>query len=215
MKVLMRRACGSAAVLLALGLWSCGSTDDDEMVLSLIGFDDSGLTQCDTVGPGLAEVDVIQGLCSDSEGEPGTPEPFTETSVNVTFENHQQLDITINSYTVEILGTGVGEVTRQVTQTVTGKRCANEPTRSCALDADCLVGQAIGSCIPSASTVVVLLADFTTKNLIIRDVEPGGKTLDVELRFFGSDVTRAQWQVRGSISARFDNFDNCGCSLAN
>lgn len=214
MMALMRKGWGIAVMVGALALASCGSTDDDSLVLTFVGFDGDNITQCDQINPGLAEIDISQICCDDSN--PCTDvEPVTQTQVNALFQNNQKLGITINSYTVEIPGTGVGAVTNETSQFVTGKRCLNVPTRECADDADCVVGITIGSCVPSTSPVSIVLADFTTKALIGPDVQPGGKTVDIFVRFFGSDSSRAQWQAQASIPARFDNFNNCNCNLGN
>lgn len=214
MEGLMKRLGRLAVALVAIaGSWSCGSTsNDDALVLSMQGFDDEGIVQCDSVTPDLASIDVIQDLCTEGD-DAGQPEPFTETAANAQFQNNQKLDITINSYTVRILDSGVGEVTRLTSQTVPGKRCTNDLTRSCAVDRDCTVNATIGLCQPSISQVQVLLADFTTKALIIPSVEPGGRTLDIEVTFFGSDVTGADWQSTAFIAGTFTDFNNCGCEL--
>ena len=48
---------------------SCGSTDNssgnsDDLVLSVLGFSDMGITQCDQVNPEVAQIDLIQDLCA-------------------------------------------------------------------------------------------------------------------------------------------------------
>lgn len=213
MEGLMKRLGKLVVALVALGgSWSCGSTsNDDALVLQFQGFDDEGIIQCDQISPDLASIDIIQDLCTEG-GNEGQAEPFTETSVNLQFQNNQKLDITIDSYTVDILDSGVGEVTRLTSQPVQGKRCATDQARACATDNDCILSG--GRCFASTSQVQVLLADFTTKALIIPSVEPGGRTLDIAVTVYGTDVTGADWQSQAFIAGTFTDFNNCNCSLS-
>lgn len=213
----MRRVCRLAVTAAMIGLLgSCGSTDNgptgsDALVLNFQGFSDMGITQCDQVNPEVAEIDLIQDICMTGQGGEGTPEPFTETSATAMLQNNQKLDITLNSYSVNFVESGAPEMTFSTSQTITGKRCTNDSSKSCAVDSDCVIlGGGIGLCNPSISSLQVLLASFTTKNFLLPDI---GDTVNVVVKFFGTDVTGADWVAQGSIAASLNDFNNCTCSL--
>ncbi|GIW40427.1 MAG: hypothetical protein KatS3mg076_1004 [Candidatus Binatia bacterium] len=204
----------AVAFCVAALLWGCGSTtDEDQLVLEFLGFEGEGIEQADRVGPGAAEVDVIPSCCSvdTATGLCTEAELFTETAANALFTNHQKADITIDRYEVEILGASLGVFEGSGGgQVVPGRRCQNDPTRPCATDADCGAAVGIaGGCVASVSSVHVLLFDFSTKQLILPDVEPFGRTFPVEVRFEASDLAGGKYRIRVPFQARFDNFDNC------
>lgn len=212
----MRRVCRLAVTAAMIGvLASCGSTDNgptgsDALVLQVLGFNDMNITQCDQVNADGAEIDLIRDECT--MGGQTTPEPFTQTSANASLQNNQKLDITLNSYSVNYVGTGAPEMTFSAGQTVTGKRCNNDTTRSCAVDSDCIIlGGGVGLCQPSITTIEVLLASFTTKDFLLPDVFT--TVPSVVVTFFGTDVTGATWVAQSSIEATLWDFDNCACTL--
>lgn len=206
---------GAVALAIAWMVASCGSTpSNDATVLELVGFDDGEITQCDEIIGSSGEIDVVQSLCMEGgAGGEETPEPYTETFISANLQNNQQLDITINRYTIKIEGSGVPLITYSSSAVVQGRRCSNNEARSCASDRDCAILGAVGSCTASVSSIDLRLFDFTTKDLIVADAAPFGRTYDVTITLFGNDVVGGDWVTAGSISARFDSFNNCGCTL--
>jgi hypothetical protein len=209
----MRRMCRLAVATAAAGfIASCGSTNNDALVLSFMGFEEDSLVQCDQVNPDVVDIDLVQDVCMSSMGGQETAEPFTETSAVANLQNNEKLDITLTSYTVNFVGTGAPQTTNATSQTITGRRCSNVSTQACAVDTDCIIlGSGTGVCQPSISSLTVLLASFTTKNFLLPDI---GKTVPVTVTFFGSDVVGNQWTAQGSIQATLEDFNNCMCTLA-
>ena len=218
MEAHMRRVCRLAVATAVMGvLMSCGNTDNgpdgsDSLVFQILGFNGENIQQCDKWIASNVEVDVVvQSDCS------GTmmAEPFTDTFGNVTVQNNEKLDITLDSYEVSIGAANLGTIQFMSTQTATGKRCTNDPTRSCAVDSDCTsVAGGVGICRPSTSEFQLRLFDSDTKARIIPDIVPLGQSFDVQVTLFGSDVVGNHWQATGFFTARFDSFDNCDCQLA-
>lgn len=207
----MRGMCTMTALAaLMLGLAACGSThgNQDDQVLTVQGFDDEGITQCDTFVGSNGEIDVQQDLC-----DMDTAEPFTDTFVNVNLLNNQKLDIQIDSYTINIEGASIGPYSFNATETAQGKRCSNDSTRSCATDANCTINTGLGTCLSSISSVPLRLIDINTKIRLIPDVVPLGRTFNVSVTLFGSDLSGADWQVTGDLTASFNDFNNCNCML--
>jgi len=200
----------SAVIAIAVGFASCGSTgnNDDAQVLTVQSFDGENITQCDQFVGSNVEIDVQQDLCDMDNAE-----PFTDTFANVNLLNNQKLDIQINSYTITIEGASIGPYSFDSTGTAPGKRCSNDQTRSCATDANCVIGTAVGTCLSSISSVAFRLVDINTKIRLIPDVVPLGRTFNVSVTFFGSDISGADWTVTGDLTAAFNDFNNCDCML--
>jgi len=187
----------------ALAVWGCGSTsNDDELVLRFVRFDNTGLTQEDAVRDTSADVDIVQDLCQ--SGTTVTAEPYTQTVVNAVFENDEAADIQLERMHIDIGPTsGRAPIDRAVHGTIVGGRCSTVERR-CATDADCSVaGGSPGICTHSQTTINgVLLFDFTDKAHVL----PG--TYNVAITFFGSDALQS-FQVRTIYAVTFVDLNNC------
>lgn len=208
----MRRVCRlTAGVAMLVGFVSCGSTggNEDAQVLTIQSFDAEDITQCDQFVGSNGEIDVKQDLCDMDNAE-----PFTDTFVNVNVLNNQKLDIQLNSYEIDIEGADIiGTYSFDATSTARGKRCSTDSTRACATDDQCTVGTAVGICTSVISTIPLRLVDINTKLRLTPIIVPLGRTFNVNITLFGSDISGEDWTVSGGITAAFNDFDNCDCNL--
>ncbi len=206
----------TGVAMLAVLAGGCGSTGgaggDDALVLQFIQWDNTGLTQADSVGQSSADVDVVPDLCPG-----GTTEPFTQTAINAIFQNNEGSDILLQSYSTQIGDPRLSQanITNGVLSTsLTGKRCAGTGAQ-CFIDSDCVVG-VVGSCQPTQTTVSdIVLFDFLGKAFIqtvsLEHPEVLGQTTPLKVTFFGSDPNRS-FQVSANYLVTFGNFDNCTTS---
>ncbi len=207
----------TGAAMLALLAGGCGSTGgaggDDALVLQFIQWDNTGLTQADSVGASSADVDVVQDLCPPD----GTPEPFTQTVINAVFQNNEGSDILLQSYSTQIGDPRLSQanITNGVLSTsLPGKQCGGTGAQ-CFVDSDCPLGVA-GACQPIQTTVSgIVLFDFLGK-AVIRTVsfdhpEVLGQTTPLKVTFSGSDPNRS-FQVSANYLVTFADFDNCTTS---
>lgn len=214
----MRRVCswmaGCAVLIILVG--GCGSTSDgvdgnSRLTLRSTGFNADGLTQEDEVRANSADVDVFQNLCvtqSDTgTGGMTTVEPFTQTAINASFVNNQRQDIFLDTMVVHFddQRVGFGDLTQSINGTVIGGRCSTSRDRSCAVNAECPVGE---RCTFSETQVSsLLLVDFLAKSA----VQPSlyGESIPARITFTGSDVNNNHYQVTTGYTVTFDNFCNC------
>jgi len=205
----------TASVMLAVLLWSCGSTsNNDQNVMRFVGFDGNNIEQQDSVNPGSANVDVNPSLCTtDFIFTEVTSEVFTETIFNATFINEQRQDIVLRKYRISfdpILG--LGDVEYDVAANLTGGFCSNVDGRRCAVDNDCVVaGQTSTTfaCVKSETTVGgLLLVDFLTKERIKGNVRALGRATSLQITFTGDDGYRT-YTIPTAYTITFDEFCNC------
>lgn len=209
----MRWLIGAQGLLLAVVLlaFGCGSGNDDELVLAFQGFSSENIEQADVANPNSADVDVCPGFCL--MGEEVTGEPFTQTRVDALFVNRGKADIVMDSYTVDVPGSGISPQTRFISTRIPGGRCSDNPQAQCAFDDECG-----GPCLRQETSVEVLLFDLTFKELVVDGQcpsfeDPAGsvisRTRDVFVTFTGVDETDERRTVRTQYAATFTNFDNC------
>ncbi|MCK6554433.1 hypothetical protein L6Q96_07605 [Candidatus Binatia bacterium] len=205
----------TTTAMLAVLLWSCGSTtDNDQQVMRFVGFDGNNIDQQDSVNPGSAAVDVDPSLCTvDFIFSEITFELFTETIFNATFINEQKQDIVLRKYRLSfdpILG--LGDVEYDIAANLLGGFCSNVEGRRCAVDNDCIVpGQtsATFACLKTPTTVGgLLLIDFLTKERIKGNVRALGRATNVKIAFTGNDPVRT-YTVETAYTITFDEFCNC------
>jgi hypothetical protein len=201
----LRRAGTMIAVLAGLAS-ACGSTANDRLVLRFLNFDNTGITQADSVRESSADVDIEAEICSVTMGTQ-TVEPFTQTSINAVFVNQQAADIRLESYTVDYGSkSGLPDAFKvfhgALSANLIGGRCGGGGPQ-CALDSDCSGG---GGCVHSETTVTgIVIVDFDVKERIT----PG--SYNVQMTFYGSDANRS-FQTSAGYVMRFDDFNNCQSS---
>jgi hypothetical protein len=204
----MLRLCGliSGAMLMAV-LWvGCGSTGgDDQLVMQFLRFDNSGITQADSVREDSADVDIWPPAICD---ELGTVEPFTQTVINAVFRNNEASDITLDRIVIDVGATsGRAIVSHNIGGVLPGGRCDNID-KQCSQDADCISASSAtaGSCAHTETTISgILLFDFDDK----AHINPG--TYSVMITFYGSDPNRS-FETSTNYLVRFDYFDNCAAT---
>jgi len=218
MRRLSRLMAGVAMLAVLAG--GCGSTGgaggDDTLVLQFIHWDNTGLTQADSVGESNADVDVVQDLCRSGTGGVPTPEPFTQTLVNAIFQNNEGSDIRLQHYSTEIGDPRLSQsniVNGALTRNIPGGRCPSG--LACVIDSDCGSGLA-GSCQHSQTTVSgIVLFDFVGKEFIrtvsLDHPEVLGQATPLKVTFFGSDPNRS-FQVIARYLVTFENYNNCTSS---
>ncbi|MBI4517127.1 MAG: hypothetical protein HY699_15075 [Deltaproteobacteria bacterium] len=187
-----------AVVALVAAMMGCGGDAGDRAVLRFLGFDNPDNGQPDTVNQTSAAVDIFPGLCSD-----GSYEPFTETEAVATFINNSGSDIQLDTITVAIPDSGVATITQHVSQTITGGRCGGSGGKRCAIDEECAVGTAPGTCTHQESQVTFKLFDIETKLLVSAGV------YNVSVTFSGEDLSAERFTVREGLRVTFANFDGC------
>ena len=216
----MRRLCRfKTALVLLTGLaCGCGSSVGDPAVLRFERFDNTGITQADSVRENSADVDVEGNLCL--SGGTITPEPFTQTVINATFTNEEKSDIRLNRYRLFLpkignADSGLGDFLEfSVSANIPGGRCSNADIR-CAVDADCSAaggGISTANCLHGETTVhSLLLFDFLTKALLDK---PNflGIAANMTITFFGSDDAEREFETSASYVVTFDDFNNCPSS---
>jgi hypothetical protein len=212
-----------------LGAVGCGSSGfdgqvgSDALTMSFVGFTDDGITQQDTIGSTFAEVDVCPSICAigglfvDIEFE-----SFTETSANAIFVNNGTADILLDTYRVDIPGSGLPAREVDTAVLLPGGRCLNSPTFHCGFDTDCGTQ---GLCFHEQVPVQVLLYDFIDKELLRGDqrcpqlnlddltIIPGDVTpmrYQTNLTFSGSDETGERFTVKAGLAGTFFDANNCG-----
>lgn len=217
-----------ALVLVALlGVAGCGTGPGDEsggssrLTMQFLGFNSEGIDQQDDVFATFAQVDVCKSLCE--IGDIFTDivfEEFSVTAVNAVFINNGKGDILIDSYTVNILDSGIDPFTRRISAVLLGGRCSGN-ARGCASDFECGLQ---GPCLHQESMVTgILLFDFGIKETIIPGQCPvcdfatgecgGGtkvpETFDVIITFTGTDTSNERFTIPVGYVATFFDADNC------
>lgn len=203
----MRRLCAlmSGAMLIAV-LWNgCGSTGgDDQLVMQFLRFDNTGITQADSVRETSADVDIWPPETCPS----GKQESITQTIINAVFRNSEASDITLDHIVIDVGATsGRAIVSHNLSGILPGGRCSNID-QQCGSDAECISASstAAGSCVHTETTISgILLFDFDDK----AHITPG--TYSVRITFFGSDPNRS-FETSTSYVVRFDDFDNCAAT---
>jgi hypothetical protein len=210
----MRRLCGfiTGTVLMTV-LWSgCGSTDrssggSDYLVFQFLRFDNTGITQTDSVRPTSADVDNSFDSCGSVA--PFTSEPFTNTTINAVFRNHEASDITLDKVVIDVGPmSGLpnkGVITRSVpgSAVIAGGRCSNSTDIQCGSDADCVVNGVAGVCGHTDTTISgILLFDVFEKS----NIQDG--TYGVRITFFVSDPNQSL-EVGTSYTVTFADYNNC------
>jgi hypothetical protein len=191
-------------------LWSgCGSTDrssggSDYLIFQFLRFDNTGITQTDSVRPTSADVDNFQDPCI--SGQTVTAEPFTNTTINAVFHNHEASDITLDKVVIDVGPmSGLpnkGVITHLVpgSAVIAGGRCINFDNQ-CGSDADCL--GIVGACVHTDTTISgILLFDVFEKS----NIQDG--TYGVRITFFGSDPNQSL-ELSTSYTVTFADYDNC------
>lgn len=205
----------SIAVLVVLA-GGCGSTGgaggDDALVMQFIQWDNTGITQSDSVSESSADIDVVQDICNSGTGGTPTVEPFTQTVINAIFRNNEGSDILLQGYTTEIADPRLAQSNisnGHLSTNITGGRCTNG--EKCAIDNDCgLIG---GTCTHSETTVSgIVLYDFVGKAFIytvsLDHPEVLGQAIPLKVTFFGSDPNRS-FQITVHYLVTFGDFNNC------
>ena len=197
----MRRLCGfiTGTVLMTV-LWSgCGSTsNNDQLVMQFISFDNTGIIQEDSVGETSAVVDNVQEKpCSGTQDN----ELFTDTLINAVFLNNEASDITLDHVVIDV-GPTSGSVVppHAIGRTLPGGLCSNI-FGHCASDADCL--SVSGACGHSDTAVSDILLFSTDEKTRIRS-----GTYPVNITFFGFDANRS-FQTSTVYSVTFTDLQNC------
>jgi hypothetical protein len=222
-----------------LGALGCGGSGfsgqdgDDALTMSFQGFSDEGLTQQDFVGNTSAEVDVCPTICDFGvDGIFGDEvfETFTQTHAIANFINLGRADILLESYTVDILRSGLPTRTVSTGALLPSGRCENSPTTKCSLDNDCTTIQGMtGECNQPLTGVEILLFDFIDKSLLVGDatcpgVDPDtglpipGTVLpqryDIDVTFAGSDETGEEFIIKAGLVAGVFDANNCDAGTA-
>jgi hypothetical protein len=204
-------------LLIAAG---CGSSSsEDELVLSLQGFTGEGIDQADAVSGATANVDVCQGLCTVGTTNEIDVEDYTETLVNAVFVNRGKADIRLESYTVEVMNSGLPTIQRSISANIPGGRCAIDPQTQCANDFECLIGQ----CLHEETAVPLLLYDLEFKTIAVDgqcpinintgEINPGASVIprnyEVVITMTGEDQVEKHRTLSAGYSSTFSDFDNC------
>lgn len=225
----------SLALSAALTLVGCGSSGfdtsggEDQLTMQFVGYNGEGLGQQDIISSTSAQVDVCQTICS--FGEMGifgdeTYEQFTETQANAVFMNLGTSNILLDSYKVQIEGSGIPPLQGSISAILPGGTCSNS-TRQCGLDSDCGV---LATCEHVETTVSVLLYDFITKELVRGDRKcpgvnpingdpiPGDvipQTYQTVVTFSGSDTSGKRFTLKAPLVGTFFDANNCENSSGN
>lgn len=194
----MRWLCarGMTVALLTTLAAGCGSTGGtDSLVFQFLHFDNTGITQADSVSETSADVDIVQDMCLIN------PEPFTVTTINAVFRNHEAADLHLNKMVIDVgPNAGRAPITRFPDGVIPGGRCSNID-QQCASDADCQ--GTVGACGHTDTTISgLVLFDFQDKAVIL----PG--TYNVSITFSASDPFHT-FENRTGYVVTFDNFNNC------
>ena len=177
-------------------------------ILQFLRFDNTGISQADSVGGISANVDIVQDACL--SGGTITAEPFTVTTINAVFRNEEAAYLQLEQVVIDVgPNAGRATITHQLSGDLPGGRCSNID-QQCASDADCIStsggGARNGSCVHTQTTMNgILLFDFDDKAHIL----PG--TYSVNITFFASDTVRS-FQVSTYYVVTFEDYDNCSAS---
>jgi len=195
----------------------CGSTsNDDQLVMQFLQFDNTGLTQADSVGESSADIDVFQGICPGGTGGVPTSEPYTQTVINAIFQNNEGSDIQLQGYMTQIADQRLSQsniVNGALGTTLPGGRCLGT-SQPCVTASDCaLAGVSGGTCSHSQTTVSgIVLYDFVGKAVVatVSQVHPDvlGQAIPLKVTFFGSDPNRS-FQTAANYLVTFGDYDNC------
>ena len=217
------------SLAMLLGWGGCGgSTSSSRLTMQFMEFNGDGIAQEDNVFQNSAQVDVCQTLCQAADIFTNVVfEEFTQTTVNAVFVNNGKADILLDTYTVEIVDSGIDPITQHISATLTGGRCSNAPDTACASNRDCatLGGTTIlGQCLHTESTVGgLLLFGFGIKEEILPgqcpvcdfrtgDCSQGTKVpqaFDVIVTFSGTDTTDKRFTISAGYVADFFDANNC------
>ena len=207
----MRWLCGrimTVAVLTTVAA-GCGSSGGgDSLVFRFMRFDNTGISQSDSVSETSANVDLFQGQCLGGGEVVPSPdsilpfEDFTVTTVNAVFRNEQAADMHLTGMVIDVgPDAGRAKITRNPGGTIPGGRCGNIDRR-CASDADC--DGVIGACAHVETIISSLtLFDFQDKALIL----PG--TYNVAITFYAVDDADRTFETRTGYVVTFADFNNC------
>jgi hypothetical protein len=221
------RSLTTATLLTGLAL-GCGSSANDTvasgsgggpqpgLVMRFVSFDVTNIEQQDLVTPTSAQVDVVPSCCTtDFLFTTVTFEAFTETTINVIFQDEEKSDILLNSYTIHFddSSLGLGDIHFNVSALLQGRRCSNDTQRACTIDADCIIPGQLGSgatCDANQTLVSgLLLFDFLTKQLLSGNPKLLGQATTVTISFFGTDQRNRTFLAQTAYVVTFDNFCNC------
>lgn len=193
----------------------CGSTsNDDQLVMQFLQFDNTGITQADAVSESSADVDIVQDICPPIP--PGTGEPYTQTVINAIFQNNEGSDIQLRAYTTEIADKRLSQsniVNGVLGTTLPGGRCMGT-AQPCVSANDCVLGGISGGTCEHSQTTVsgIVLYDFVGKAFVYtvaqEHPEVVGQAIPLKVTFFGSDPNRT-FQTTAHYLVTFGNFDNC------
>ncbi len=204
----MQWLCGRTVgvALLAAIAAGCGSTSgDDALVLQFVRFDNSGITQADSVRENSADVDIEQDSCR--SGTTITAEPFKVTTINAVFRNNEAADLHLQQVVIAVGPAGsVATITHEADGKIPGGQCSNID-QQCSADADCISASSTtaGSCVHTETTITgILLFDFSDKQRFL--FQPG--TYNVTITFFASDSVHT-FQTSTAYTVTFDNYNNC------
>jgi len=210
-----RNGAMTAITTLAVLLWGCGSTsNNDQQIMKFVGFDGNNIEQQDSVTPASAAVDINPSLCTtDFIFTTVTSETFTETIFNATFINEEKLDIVLRKYRISFDPVlGLGDVEYDLAATLIGGFCSNVDGRRCAVDSDCaVVGQTTSTfaCLKTETTVGgLLLVDFLTKERIRANTRVLGRATSLKITFTGDDGVRT-YTVPTAYTVTFNEFCTC------
>lgn len=205
-------------MLVAALIAGCGSSGgDDRLTLAFTGFDSTGITQADQVGPTSADIDVVQDICTSTTGTSSTIEPFENARINANFINNEGADITVQQVTIDFgpnSGLGANGIRQHsLNENIPGGRCVTG--QHCVVDADCTVTTAggIATCVHSPATVPgFVLIDVDDKIHINPDIM--GQATNVTITFFAVDDANHSFEVTTHYDIVFANYDNCGQTTA-
>lgn len=225
------------SLIFVFGAFGCGGSGfsgqngDDALTMSFIQFNDTDITQEDSVIGTAAQVDVCPTICDFGvDGIFGDEvfEAFTETFANAVFQNNGTADILLDSYTVSIVGAGIPPRTINTAALLPAGRCSNSPTTHCGLDNDCSIfGGMAGQCDQTQVPVGIVLVNFVEKELAKGDgvcpgVDPNTglptpgtvvpQNFQINVTFSGSDETGERFTVRTGLNGSFFDANNCDTS---
>jgi len=212
----MRWLCRSvtAVALVAVVAPGCGSTVGSSLILRFLRWDNTGITQEDSVEESSAQVDAVQDCCMvNLDGSCGAFEPFTPTIINAVFINEQGSDILLDRYTVHFddPSSGVGDIPGSISANIIGGRCSTENLQ-CSTDADCAAvssgSSSTGAICNHTETTVsgIKLFDIATK-LLVNPAIYNFQT-SITVTFFGSDPNQT-FQTAAHYVVEFEDLNNC------
>ena len=219
----MRWLCRSVAVmaLVAVVAPGCGSTTATTLIFQFVNWDNSGLTQEDSVGEASAEVDSVQDCCMvNLDGSCGSIEPFTPTLINAVFINEQGSDIKLEGYTIHFddPNSGIGDIEGSLSANIIGGRCSVSADTPCGTDADCAAimtntggGATMAATCTHAETTVSGIHLFAIATKVLVNPALYGFQTSITVTFFGSDPNQS-FQTDAHYVVEFGDFDHCTTS---